>query len=60
MILSMSYSLNFRIPNPMLTGSANIAAAVTSSTSCQMPVALFSQTLITVPTMKTAAPLGSL
>ena len=52
MIGSMSYSLNFRIPNPMLTGSANIATAVTPSASRQMPVALFSQTLITVPMTK--------
>jgi hypothetical protein len=59
MIRSMSYSRNFRIPNPRLTGSASVPSRAATCTTFHKPVGLSSHTSTTPETMKTVAPLSS-
>ena len=59
MIRSMSYNRNFRIPNPMLTGSASVPTPAAPSSTLSAPVGLLSHTKPTAATMNTVAPLSS-
>ena len=59
MIRSMSYSRNFKIPTPRLTGSASVPNKAATCTTFHRPDGSFSRTRTTPEMMKTVAPLSS-
>ena len=59
MIRSMSYSRNFRIPNPRLTGNANEPMVAKTTTVCHQPDALPADTRAIAATTNKVAPLSS-